>query len=237
MTEIQKKLFDLQDKKFREFQAKLMPTVEPDTVIGVRTPALRKLAKEIAKTEEKQEFLRELPHRYFEENQLHGFVIALEKDFSVCLVEVEQFLPYVDNWATCDQLSPRVFQKHRDELLPHIDAWLDAEHCYTVRFGIGMLMQLFLDEAFDLKYARRVAEIHSEEYYVNMMAAWYFATALAKQYDAVLPLLEHRCLDPWTHNKAIQKAVESYRITPEQKAYLKTLKVRTTVRHPEAPGK
>ena len=213
MTGIQEKLFALQDTKYREFQSKLMPTVDPDTVIGVRTPQLRKLAKEIAKTEEKQLLLQGLPHAYFEENQLHAFVIALEKDFERCLAEVERFLPYIDNWATCDQLSPKVFAKHREELLSRIDVWLESDHVYTIRFGIGMLMQHFLNEDFDVKYAERVAGIRSDEYYVNMMTAWYFATALAKQYDAVLPFIENRKMDVWTHNKAIQKAVESYRIT------------------------
>lgn len=226
MTGIQEKLFALQDMKYREFQSKLMPTVDPDTVIGVRTPQLRKLAKEIAKTEEKQLLLQGLPHAYFEENQLHAFVIALEKDFERCLAEVERFLPYIDNWATCDQLSPKVFAKHREELLSRIDVWLESDHVYTIRFGIGMLMQHFLNEDFDVKYAERVAGIRSDEYYVNMMTAWYFATALAKQYDAVLPFIENRKMDVWTHNKAIQKAVESYRITQEQKTYLRSLKIK-----------
>ena len=226
MTGIQEKLFALQDTKYREFQSKLMPTVDPDTVIGVRTPQLRKLAKEIAKTDEKQLLLQGLPHAYFEENQLHAFVIALEKDFERCLAEVERFLPYIDNWATCDQLSPKVFAKHREELLSRIDVWLASDHVYTIRFGIGMLMQHFLNEDFDVKYAERVAGIRSDEYYVNMMTAWYFATALAKQYDAVLPFIENRKMDVWTHNKAIQKAVESYRITQEQKTYLRSLKIK-----------
>lgn len=226
MASIQEKLFALQDEKYKAFHSKLMPTVDPDTVIGVRTPQLRKLAKEIAKTEEKQLLLQELPHTYFDENQLHAFVIALEKDFESCLAEVERFLPYIDNWATCDQLSPKIFAKHREELLPCIDTWLASDHVYTIRFGIGMLMQLFLDDDFDISYAEKVAAVRSDEYYVNMMTAWYFATALAKQYDAVLPFIEERKLDVWTHNKAIQKAVESYRITPEQKVYLKTLKIK-----------
>ena len=153
-------------------------------------------------------------------------MIALEKDFERCLAEVERFLPYIDNWATCDQLSPKVFAKHREELLSRIDVWLESDHVYTIRFGIGMLMQHFLNEDFDVKYAERVAGIRSDEYYVNMMTAWYFATALAKQYDAVLPFIENRKMDVWTHNKAIQKAVESYRITPEQKTYLRSLKIK-----------
>ena len=224
MIGIQEKLFALQDTKYREFQSKLMPTVDPDTVIGVRTPQLRKLAKEIAKTEEKQLLLQGLPHAYFEENQLHAFVIALEKDFGRCLAEVERFLPYIDNWATCDQLSPKVFAKHREELLSRIDVWLESDHVYTIRFGIGMLMQHFLNEDFDVKYAERVAGIRSDEYYVNMMTAWYFATALAKQYEEALAVIRDGRLDLWTHNKTIQKAVESRRITDEQKEELKALR-------------
>ncbi|MCD8149232.1 MAG: DNA alkylation repair protein [Clostridiales bacterium] len=224
MTAIQEQLFSLQDTQYRDFQTKLMPTVSPDTVIGVRTPALRVLAKKLAKTEEAQGFLKETPHAYFEENQLHAFLIAGEKDFGICMEELEQFLPYIDNWATCDQLSPGVFRKHREELFPYIDRWISSGHTYTVRFAIGMLMQHYLDEAFEASYAEWVAAVRSEEYYVNMMIAWYFATALAKQYEAVLPFIEEGKLERWTHNKTIQKAVESYRITPEQKAYLKTLK-------------
>ncbi|MCD8217833.1 MAG: DNA alkylation repair protein [Clostridiales bacterium] len=224
MTAIQEQLFLLQDTQYRDFQVKLMPTVSTDTVIGVRTPALRAMAKKLAKTEEAQEFLKETPHAYFEENQLHAFLIAGEKDFEICMEELEQFLPYIDNWATCDQISPGVFRKHREELLPYIDRWISSGHTYTVRFAIGMLMQHFLDEAFEATYAERVAAVRSEEYYVNMMIAWYFATALAKQYEAVLPFLEEGRLERWTHNKTIQKAVENYRITPEQKVYLKTLR-------------
>ena len=222
--DIRKELFRLQDKKYRDFQAKLIPTVEQDSVIGVRTPELRKFAKQIAKREDAEDFLRELPHGYFDENQLHGFVISEIKDFNRCVEEVKYFLPFVDNWATCDQLSPKIFKKHRQELFSHIREWIASDHTYTVRFAIGMLMQHFLDEEFDLVYPEMVSLIRSEEYYVNMMIAWYFATALAKQYEAVLPYIEEKKLDTWTHNKAIQKSVESSRIAPEQKAYLKSLK-------------
>ena len=222
--EIREELFRLQDSKYREFQIKLIPTVTPDSVIGVRTPALRKYAKELAKREEIGEFLSNLPHRYFDENQLHAFIISQLKDFGRCMECVRAFLPYVDNWATCDQMSPKVFGKSKGDLLLQIREWIASGDTYTVRFGIGMLMQHFLDEDFDPEYPELVAQIRSEEYYVNMMKAWYFATALAKQYEAVLPFIEGRRLDDWTHRKAIQKSVESYRITQEQKQYLKSLK-------------
>ena len=208
-------LFSLQDIGYRDFQRKLLPTVAPETVIGVRTPELRKLARQLMKTEEIDVFLKELPHAYFDENQLHAFLLSEMKDFGACLSAVNRFLPHVDNWATCDQLSPKIFRKHRAELLDAIKIWLASNEPYTVRFGLGMLMEHFLD----------AAEVQSEEYYVRMMAAWFFATALAKQYDAALPYLEQRVLDPWTHKKTIQKAIESYRISPDQKAYLRGLKV------------
>lgn len=223
-------LFGLQDVKYRDFQKKLIPTVDPDSVIGVRTPELRKLAKQLARLRTSKEaadveaFLKELPHEYFDENQLHAFIISEDKDYERCMSEVEEFLPYVDNWATCDQLSPKVFRKNKDGLLLHVRKWLKSDRTYTVRFAIGMLMQHFLDDDFDTEYPELVAKVKSEEYYVNMMIAWYFATALAKQYDAVIPYIEKQKLDVWTHNKTIQKARESYRITQEQKEYLKTLK-------------
>jgi len=222
--QIREELFRLQDLKYREFQRKLIPTVDPESVIGVRTPELRKLAKRLCGEPETTAFLEDLPHRYFDENQLHAFIISEEKAFERCVEQVDVFLPCIDNWATCDQLSPKVFRKHREELLSHITEWMRSDRTYTIRFGIGMLMQHYLDGDFDPAYPERVARIRSEEYYVNMMIAWYFATALAKQYDAVIPFIEERKLDVWTHNRAIRKARESYRITPEQKAYLKTLK-------------
>ena len=224
--EIKEELFNLQDEKYRDFQAKLIPTVSPDTVIGVRTPALRKYASQLVKREDVQEFLDVLPHSFFDEYQLHAFIVSAMRDYDRCMEEVIRFLPYVDNWATCDQMSPKVFKKHRQELIPHIKEWIASDATYTIRFGVGMLMEHFLDEDFDPKYPELVADLRSEEYYVNMMIAWYFATALAKQYDAVLPYIENRRLDTWTHNKAIQKSVESYRITPEQKEYLKSLKIK-----------
>ena len=224
--EIRKELFLMQDRKYRDFQSRLMPTVDPERMIGVRTPALRKLAKEMVKSGDSASFLAELPHRYFDENQLHAFLLSEMKDFPRCMEEVERFLPYIDNWATCDQLSPKVFRKHRKELLLRIPEWIRSKETYTIRFGIGMLMQHFLDEDFDPAYLELVAALRSEEYYVNMMIAWYFATALAKQYDAALPLMENRQLSDWTHNKAIQKALESFRVTPEHKEVLRSLRVR-----------
>ena len=223
--EIVAELFRLRDEKYAVFQAKLIPTAEANKIIGVRTPELRTFAKKLFKDEDIASFLTSLPHQYFDENQLHAFVISLEKDFDKCIAEVETFLPFIDNWATCDQLSPKVFKKEPEKLLPYICTWIRSDKVYTVRFAIGMLMQHFLDEKFDNKYADMVAAVRSEEYYINMMIAWYFATALAKQYDSILPYLKDKKLSDWTHNKAIQKSVESNRITPEQKAYLKTLKV------------
>ena len=224
--EIVEELFRLQDKDYALMQTKIIPTVAADRIIGVRTPALRTFAKSLYKDSDIDAFLSGVPHQYFDEDQLHAFVLSLEKDFDRCIAEVDAFLPYIDNWATCDQLSPKVFKKHPEKLLPYIQSWIKSDRTYTVRFAIGMLMQHFLGENFDLKYADMAAEVRSEEYYVNMMVAWYFATALAKQYELILPYLEEKRLDDWVHNKAIQKSVESYRITDEQKAYLKTLKVR-----------
>ena len=224
--DIRKMLFALQDMKYRDMQVKIIPTVRPDAIIGVRTPELRKLAKEIAGEEGIEDFLNELPHTYFDENQLHAFVISGIKDYTKCMEKVERFLPFVDNWATCDQMSPKIFKKHRQDLPEKIRSWIASDKTYTVRFGIGMLMEHFLDEDFDMAYPDMVSRIRSEEYYVNMMIAWYFATALAKQYEAVLPFIEEGRLDVWTHNKAIQKSVESYRITQERKEYLKTLKIK-----------
>lgn len=222
--EVQEALFGMQDLQYRDFHSKLIPNVEKEAVIGVRTPDLRRFAKQFGKKPEAREFLQILPHRYYEENNLHGFLIEGMKDYDMCIGYLERFLPYVDNWATCDMVSPKVFQSHLPELFSKIKVWISSGHTYTVRFGIGMLMQLYLDEAFDTVYPDLVADIRSEEYYVNMMIAWYFATALAKQYDAVLPYIKEHRLDTWTHNKAIQKAVESRRITKEQKDYLRTLR-------------
>jgi 3-methyladenine DNA glycosylase AlkD len=205
-------------------QIKLIPTIDPGSIIGVRTPELRSMAKDALKAGKYMDFLEDLPHKYFEENQLHAFIISGIKDLNECMEELEKFLPYVDNWATCDQMSPKIFRKHKDVLFTHIKEWIKSDKPYTIRFGVGMLMEHFLDEDYDPQYPEMVAGIRSEEYYVNMMIAWYFATALAKQYDSILPFIEERRLDDWTHNKAIQKSVESRRITEEQKLYLKSLK-------------
>ena len=205
-------------------QIKIIPTIDPGSIIGVRTPELRSMAKDALKAGNYMDFLEDLPHKYFEENQLHAFIISGIKDLNECMEELEKFLPYVDNWATCDQMSPKIFRKHKDVLFTHIKEWIKSDKPYTIRFGVGMLMEHFLDEDYDPQYPEMVAGIRSEEYYVNMMIAWYFATALAKQYDSILPFIEDKRLDDWTHNKAIQKSVESRRITEEQKLYLKSLK-------------
>lgn len=226
MKNIQKELFKMQDKKYRDMQIKIIPTINPDEIIGVRTPALRDYAKELSK-ENYSSFLNELPHRYFDENQLHAFIISQIKDYDECISLVNDFLPYIDNWATCDQMSPKVFKKHLDGLLKQIKIWIKSKKVYTIRFGISMLMQYFLDDNFKKEYLEMVSNIKSEEYYVNMMRAWFFATALAKQYDSTLPFIEKHKLDLWTHNKTIQKAVESYRISEKQKDYLKSLKIKS----------
>lgn len=225
MTELQTKLFSMADEKYRDFQSKLMPTVPKEKIIGIRTPLLRKFAKNFSKNPEAKIFLSELPHEFYEENNLHAFLLEYISDFDECAGAVTEFLPFVDNWATCDSMSPKVFGKNKEKLPGYIEKWLSAGDTYSVRFGIKMLMEHFLGEDFDIAYPEKVAEIESEEYYIRMMQAWYFATALAKQYDAALPFIRERKLEKWTHNKAIQKAVESYRITDEQKAYLKTLKI------------
>ena len=223
--DIEKELFKLQDIKYRDFQGKLIPTVKLDTIIGVRTPELRNLAKKSIK-EDYSSFINELPHKYFDENQLHAFIISELKDYDECITYINKFLPYVDNWATCDQMSPKVFKKHHDELLEQIKLWIKSKEEYTIRFGIGMLMSHYLDDDFKPEYLDMVSNIKSDKYYINMMIAWYFATALTKQYKNAILYIENNKLDIWTHNKAISKAIESYRITDEQKEYLRTLKRR-----------
>ena len=223
---LRQQLFAMADPSYKSFHSALMPTVDPDTVIGIRTPMLRKFAADFAKTENAAAFLRDLPHRYYEENNLHGFLLEKIRDYDTLIAELNRFLPHINNWATCDLISPKIFPKHREELLAQIRIWIRDEHTYTVRFAVGMLMKFYLDDAFDPAFPELVAKIRSEEYYINMMIAWYFATALAKQYDAILPYLENRRLDPWTHNKTIQKAIESRRITPEQKSLLRSLKIK-----------
>ena len=226
LDDIRDELFKMQDIEYRDFNSKLIPTVKKEDMIGVRTPELRKYAKKLLKEEGVEDFLHSLPHKYFDENQLHAFIISEIKDFKLCIDELINFLPYLDNWATCDQLSPKIFKKYRNDLLPHIYEWLKSDKTYTVRFGIGMLMEHFLDEDFKSEYPEIVAAVRSEEYYINMMTAWYFATALAKQYESILPFIEGNKLDTWTHNKTIQKAIESNRISAEQKNYLKGLKIK-----------
>ena len=222
--EIRKKLFSMQDAAYGDFHSKLMPTVERSKVIGVRVPELRKLAKRLAGSEMAVTFLEDIPHNYYEENNLHAFLLDGTEDYDDAVAYVDAFLPCIDNWATCDGLNPKVFGKNRDKLIGKIDEWMASDHVYTVRFGIGMLMRYYLDEEFRTEYPERVAAVKGEDYYIRMMVAWYFATALAKQYDTVLQYLEEDWLDRWTHNKTIQKAIESYRITAEQKEYLRTLK-------------
>ena len=221
MKEIQQLLFELQDMAYRDFHSRLMPDIDKETVIGIRVPVLRKYAKSIAGTELAEKFIKELPHCYYEENNLHMMLITGIKDYEKCLSEIERFLPYIDNWATCDFPAPKCFEKYKEELLPVIKRWIASSETYTIRYGIGMLMRLYLDENFDPEYLELVAGVKSDEYYVNMMIAWYMATALAKQWDAVIPYIEEHCMSDWVHRKTIQKAVESYRITDEQKEYLK----------------
>lgn len=225
MTEIQQRLFALRDAGYRDFHAALMPTVDKALVIGVRMPALRALAKELKGTEPAADFMAQLPHKYYEENNLHAALIGHIRDFDACMAAVERFLPYVDNWATCDMMNPRALAKDKTALLERIRLWLQSGHTYTVRFGMGMLMNHFLEEDFREEYPALVASVRSEEYYVRMMQAWYFATALAKQYEAAVTYLEQRRLGAWVHNKTIQKARESFRVSQEQKEYLKSLKV------------
>ncbi len=224
--EIRQRLFDLQDIKYRDFHSKLIPNIDKECIIGVRKPALRKLAKEYSKRDGIEAFLDTLPHRYNDEYNLHGFIISELKDYAETVRRLDAFLPYVDNWATCDQLLPKALKTDLLRLLNSIRVWLASEHPYTVRFGVNCLMQGYLGDAFDSAQLEMVAALRQEDYYVRMGVAWYFATALALQYDAALPFIQEHRLDPWTHNKAIQKAIESYRITDEQKAYLRSLKVK-----------
>lgn len=221
---IRNQLMELQDTEYREFHSRLIPNIDKERVIGIRTPVLRAFAKQIAGTGEAERFLVELPHRYYEENHLHMILITSIKDYDRCLEELQKFLPYVDNWATCDLPEPKCFAKNKEKLLPEIKGWIASAEPYTKRYGIGMLMRLYLDADFRPEYPELVASVSSEEYYVNMMIAWYFATALAKQWETVIPYIENRCLSEWVHRKTIQKAIESYRITDEQKQYLRTLR-------------
>ena len=222
--QLQKELFALQDLKYRDFHSKLLPGIDKGSIIGIRTPVLRKFAKEFSKRKEAEEFLQDLPHQYYEENNLHMMILTGIKGYDKCLEEIKKFVPYINNWATCDLPLPKCFGKHKEELLPQIREWIASDHTYTIRYGLGTLMSLYLDEDFKPEYLELAASVRSEEYYVNMMIAWYFATALAKQWEATVPYIEQRKLPQWVHRKTIQKAVESYRITSEQKTYLKSFR-------------
>lgn len=223
---VRSRLFELQDIGYGDFHAKLIPNISRELIIGVRTPDLRKFAAQFSESALAEDFLKILPHKYYEENNLHGFLIEKIKDYDRVITELDRFLPFVDNWATCDMMSPKIFARNTDKLCGKCEMWIAADDCYTVRFGIGMLMKFYLDDRFDPVFLKTVAAIKSDEYYVNMMIAWYFATALAKQYDSVLPYFQTQRLCKWVHNKAIQKAVESRRISPNQKQYLKSLKIK-----------
>lgn len=225
MDLIKEKLYKLQDKKYQEMQFKIIPNIDKSTIIGVRTPEIKKLAKEIFKGDYKS-FLEELPHKYFDENQLHAFIISEIKDFNECINYINKFLPYIDNWATCDTLIPKVFKKNTDKLIIEVKKWIKSKEDYTIRYGIGTLMRFYLNDEFKEEYLELVSKIKSNEYYVNMMIAWYFATALAKQYDSTIKYIESNKLDKWVHNKTIQKAIESYRVNDKQKEYLRSLKIK-----------
>ncbi|MBR5201687.1 MAG: DNA alkylation repair protein [Clostridia bacterium] len=226
MTSIQEKLFELQDLKYRDFHSKLMPTVCKDKIIGVRTPILRKYAKELNISELKAEFLKALPHIYYEEDNLHAFLIEQINDFDECILALDNFLLFVDNWATCDMMTPKALDKNLEKLYEKIKEWLKSNHTYTIRFGIVTLMKFFMNERLDKKHLNLLLNIKTDEYYINMAIAWYLATALSSNWDLVIPYIENNKFDKWVHNKAIQKSVESYRITKEQKEYLKTLKIK-----------
>lgn len=227
---IYERLLEAQDLEYKDFQSKLVPNISPDTMIGVRTPQLRAIAKDFAKSGDAKEFLENLPHKFYEENLMHFFLIAMIKDFDECVREVERFLPFIDCWPVCDQSSPKVFKKNHEKILPLIKKWISSDHVYTSRFGMRILMNEFLDEDFKSEYLKWVASKMPRsnldaDYYLKMMVAWFFATALAKQYDAALPFIERKKLELWTHNKAIQKATESFRVSDEHKEYLRTLKI------------
>ncbi len=221
---VYERLLKVQDKEYRDFQIKLVPNISPDAMIGVRTPDMRNIAKEVFKSDERDAFLKELPHKFYEENLVHFFLIAMIKDFDECVKAVDKFLPYVDCWPVSDQATPKSFKKNHEKLLPHIKKWIASDHVYTARFGIRMLMNEFLGDDFKKEYLELVASKRGEDYYLKMMVAWYFATALAKQYDESVKYIEERKLDDWVLKKAIQKAVESYRVTDEHKEYLKTFR-------------
>ena len=223
-NDIVKSLYALQDNVYGDFSAKLIPNISRDSFIGVRTPQLRKMAKDMVKSGQYKDFISFLPHRFFEENQLHAFILSEIRDFGIAIKETERFLPFIDNWATCDQMSPRVFKKNLGFVEKYVRKWIKSKDVYTVRFAIKILMQYWLDSEFDIKYVDMVANIKSKEYYINMMRAWYFATAVAKQFDAVLPYFQRGKLDEWTRLRAIQKAIESFRVSNEHKEILCALR-------------
>ena len=222
--DITEQLFMLKDEKYKEFHSRLMPDIEPDRIIGIRVPVLRRLARELVKNGEAGEFIKVLPHFYYEENNLHAFILEEIKDYDTLISELDRFLPFIDNWATCDSLRPRIFWKNTERLIDDAERWMNSSDEFTVRFGIEAMMLYFLGGNFKKAYPERIAAIKSDKYYINMMLAWYFATALAKQWEAVIPFIENGLLSDWVHNKTIQKAIESYRITPEQKKYLRALR-------------
>ena len=229
MQEITTQLFVMQDNEYKEFHGRLMPTVNPDTILGIRVPILRKFSNQLAKSLSKEkllEFMNELPHKYYEENNIHAFLIEKIKDFDECIVALEKFLSFVDNWATCDMMNPKILKKNTQQLFCKIKEWITSPHVYTIRYGIGMLMRYFLDDNFKTEYLDMVAAVKSDEYYVNMMKAWFFATALAKQYEATLPYIKEKRLDNWSHNKAIQKSIESFRVPKEHKEELRRYKIK-----------
>ncbi len=226
MTPIQEKLFELQDLKYKDFHSKLMPTICKDKIIGVRVPQLRKFAKELNKSNLKTNFLNTLPHQYYEEDNLHAFLIEQIKDFNECILALDNFLLFIDNWATCDMMTPKILSTNRENLYGKIQEWIKSEHIYTVRFAIVTLMKFFMDEYIDKNHLNLLLSITSDEYYINMAIAWYLATALSNNWNLVIPYIENNKFNKWVHNKAIQKSVESYRITKEQKEYLKTLKIK-----------
>ena len=228
INKIKNDLLLMQDKTYKDFHSKLMPTINPNSIIGIRVPVLRDYAKKLFKEnsiESLNSFLKNLPHEFYEENNIHAFIIEKINNFDECIFYLENFLPYIDNWATCDMLNPKIFKTNYEKLLEKIYQWINSDSVYTVRFGIGILMRFFLDEKFETKYLDLVSSINSEEYYINMMRAWFFATALAKQYDQTLPYIKNYSLDKWTHNKTIQKANESFRITKDQKEELKKFRL------------
>ena len=224
MDNIKKKLFRLQDVCYGDFHSKLMPNIAREKIIGIRVPVLRRFVKDLSEAG-KEDFLQQLPHNYYEENNLHGLIIMESKDYGRCIGELERFLPYIDNWATCDMLRPKILSKHLPELLEKIYQWLASEDTYIIRLAIGFLMSFYLDDgAYQREYLAKVAEVSSKEYYVRMMVAWYFATALAKQYQDALPYMQKGRMEEWTRRKAIQKAIESRRVSPEHKEYLRSLR-------------